>query len=92
VRGRKTGRGRLGWFYGRFAASRIDHHKYVSRDISSDKNVERPTSSWTSLCAAGSDVLGGLPVDSDMFVYVSFHIYKNVAQLSRPLPLDPVFS
>jgi len=37
--GRKAGRGRLGWFYGRFARSRIVYNKYVSRDMTNDKNV-----------------------------------------------------
>jgi len=49
-------------------------------------------SPWMPWRAADGDVRGGPLRHSNMFVYVSFHIYKDVAEISSPLTLDRAFS
>jgi hypothetical protein len=84
ARGRKARGGRLGWIDAGWASAGADHDKYVLPYIATDKNVLRPYGLLRQGCPSKPDT-GDVPLgDSNIFVDVSLHIYKNVAQFDDP--------
>jgi hypothetical protein len=66
----------------------VDHDKYVRRYLATDKNVWHPSGVPRHGCAFDRDAVGVPMDDSNIFVYVSSHIYKNVAHFRGAVPPD----